>query len=101
MAYNLIISENADRDVDGIVNYIAVKLCNPPAAASFLGRLSACYDRLEDNPLLYALTSHPLFHALGVRKAPIGGYGVFYRVDGMNVYIIRVLSDLEIVDGKL
>lgn len=101
MAYDLVISDNADRDVDGIVSYIAVELANPPAASAFLDRLSACYDRLEENPALYALTAHPIFRALGVRKAPIGGYGVFFRVDGDRVYIIRVLSDLEAVEGKL
>ncbi len=101
MAYDLIISENADGDVDRIIEYIAVRLCNPQAASSFADRLSACYDRLEENPFLYALTPHPLFHAMGVRKAPIGGYGVFYRIDDRDVNILRVLSDLEILDGKL
>lgn len=101
MAYNLIISDNADNDVDSIIHYIAVKLCNPSAAASFVDRLSACYERLEENPMIYALTPHPIFHALGIRKAPIGGYGVFFRVDGNDVHIIRVLSDLEAVEGKL
>lgn len=101
MAYNLVISDNADADVDGIVAYLSGKLGNPPAASGFLDRLSACYDRLEDNPMLYALTPHPLFRALGIRKAPIGGYGVFYRVVGTDVHIIRVLSDLEALEGKL
>lgn len=101
MAYELIITDDADADVDGIVGYIAGKLGNPEAAAGFLDRLSACYDRLEDNPLLYALTPHPVFHALGIRKAPIGGYGVFYRVGEECVQIVRVLSDLEALEGKL
>lgn len=101
MAYDLIISEKADGDVDHIIDYIAVRLNNPQAASAFADRLSACYDRLEDNPFLYALTPHPLFHALGVRKAPIGGYGVFYQIDGQTVRVIRVLSDLEALEGKL
>ncbi len=101
MAYSLLISDKADRDVDAILNYIAVELANPQAAAALLDRLSACYDRLEQNPMLYALTAHPLFHALGIHKAPIGGYGVFYRVEGTDVHIIRVLSDLETIEGRL
>ena len=101
MAYNLIISDNADTDVDGIVAYISRELCNPDAVAGFLDKLSLCYDRLEDNPMLYALTPHPVFQALGIRRAPIGGYGVFYRVIGNDVQIVRALSDLEALEGKL
>lgn len=101
MAYNLIFSDSADADVDNVISYIAQKLGNPSAASGFVDRLSACYDRLEDNPYLYALTSHPVFHALGIRKAPIGGYGVFYQIDGQTVRIIRILSDLEALEGKL
>lgn len=40
-------------------------------------------------------------YALGIRKAPIGGYGVFYQVENDVVHIIRVLSDLEALEGKL
>ena len=101
MAYNLIISEKADADVDGIVAYIALDLGKPSAAPSVPDRLSSCYDRLEENPMLYALTPHPLFQAFGVRRAPVGGYSVFYRVAGMDVQIVRVLSDLEALEGKL
>ncbi|MBR2798934.1 MAG: type II toxin-antitoxin system RelE/ParE family toxin [Clostridia bacterium] len=101
MAYNLFISENADADVDGIVAYISTELHNPDAAAGFLDRLSLCYDRLEANPMLYALTSHPVFQTLSIRRAPIGGYGVFYRVMGDDVQVVRVLSDLEALEGKL
>ena len=101
MAYNLIISDNADADVDVIVAYISRELCNPDAAVGFLDRLSQCYDRLEDSPMLYALTQHPVFQTLGIRRAPIGGYGVFYRVMGDDVQVVRVLSDLEALEGKL
>lgn len=101
MAYNLILSDGADADVDGIVAYISRELCNPQAAVAFLDRLSRCYDRLEENPMLYALTPHPVFRALGIRRAPIGGYGVFYRVVGDDVQVVRVLSDPEAAEGKL
>ena len=101
MAYKLIISDSADADVDGIVESLALKLANPPAASGFLDRVSACYDRLEENPMLYAMTAHPLFRALGVRRAPVGGYGVFYTVCGTDARILRVLSDLETAEGKL
>ena len=101
MDYELYISEAADRDVEQTIDYIALRLHNPPAAAGFADRLSACYDRLAQNPALYALTPHPLFHALGIHKAPIGGYTVFYQYDNTRVTVVRVLSELETLDGKL
>lgn len=36
MAYKLVVSKEAHKDIDDIVHYIAVELANPTAAASFL-----------------------------------------------------------------
>jgi len=36
--YELLITEFAEQDLDGIVEYIAVKLANPPAAGDVLGQ---------------------------------------------------------------
>lgn len=101
MGYNLIISDYAEADVDGIVAYIALEPANLSAASGFLDRLSACYDRLEGNPMLYAVTPHPVFRAMNIRRAPVGGYCVFYRVVGGDVKIVRVLSEREAMEGKL
>lgn len=101
MAYKLIITDRADADLDGIIDYIAFELSNPPAATALLDRVSACYDRLEENPHLYALTPHPVFQTLGIRRAPVGGYNVFFRIADGEVHIVRILSDLEAIEGKL
>ena len=101
MAYNVLISESADHDLGEIVDYIAGKLANLPAASRFLDRVEECYKRLERNPMLYAVTTHPMFGALGIRKAPVGGYCVYYTVEGNEVRVVRILSELESTEGKL
>ncbi len=55
MAYKLIITNNADSELDEIVRYIAEHLDNAKAAASFLDSVESAYDRLTDNPHLYQL----------------------------------------------
>ena len=39
MDYELYISEAADRDVEQTIDYIALRLHNPPAAAAFMAGL--------------------------------------------------------------
>ena len=42
MVYKLIVSKEAHNDVDDIVHYVAIELCNPTAATGFLeGKLSS------------------------------------------------------------
>ena len=48
MAYNLIITNNADSEPEEIVRYIAEHLDNTKAAASFLDSVESAYDRLTD-----------------------------------------------------
>ncbi|MDA8226680.1 MAG: type II toxin-antitoxin system RelE/ParE family toxin [Desulfitobacterium hafniense] len=56
MAYKLIVSKEVHIDIDGIVNYIAVELGNPSAAASFLDDVDRSYRAVMDNPRMYGLT---------------------------------------------
>jgi len=43
--YELLITNFAEQDLEGVVEYIAVKLANPPAAGTFLDNVEACYGR--------------------------------------------------------
>lgn len=53
MAYKLIISKEAHNDVDDIVHYIAIELCNPTAATGFLDGVEKSYHTVIDNPRMY------------------------------------------------
>lgn len=55
MAYKLVISKEAHKDIDDIVHYIAIELANPTAGASFLDDVEKSYIEVVNNPRMYSL----------------------------------------------
>ena len=95
MAYNVLVTEKAEEDLDGIVQYLTRKLCNPDAAISLLEEIEKLYDRLSENPYMYSVCAHPLLADREYRKAVLGGYLALYKVEGSAVYVARYFSGLE------
>ena len=50
MAYNLIITQRADEQIDRLTAYLVINLKNPGAASHFLDEIETIYNRLEENP---------------------------------------------------
>lgn len=94
MAYRVVETRQALRDLEGILSYIARTLDNPAAAAVFADEVEQCYDNLEQMPLMYELCRDPRLSALGYRKAVIRRYILIYRVSEAEqmVYILRFFS---------
>lgn len=79
--YKLIITELAQNDLDGIVNYIARQLDNPIAAGDFLDEVDKCYSFLRENPFIYAASSDAQLEKEGYRKALIKNYLLMFKVN--------------------
>lgn len=88
MAYKVMETELALQDLDHILAYIALTLCNPSAAASFADEVEKCYSILEKMPLTAALCREPRLRALGYRKAVIKNYVMVYKVDKAKKTVI-------------
>lgn len=95
MAYKILITEKAEQDLDGIIQYLVGKLCNPDAAIHLLDAVEQLYGRLSETPFMYALCSHSLLSDREYRKAVLGGYLMLYRVEENTVFVERYFSDLE------
>ena len=93
MAYKLIVSIEAHRDMDEIVGYIAYEVNNPQAAINFLDDVEHSYHFVLENPYMYGLCADARLQMEGCRKIPVKNYLVIYRVDEVQkfVYIIRVI----------
>ena len=93
MAYKLIVSKDADRDIDEIVSYIAHELKNTQAAISFLADVEQSYWHVTENPLMYSLCNDERLQEAGYRIIAIKRYLVIYRVDEArkSVFIVRVV----------
>ena len=93
MAYKLVVSREAHKDIDEIVHYIAVELSNPTAAASFLDNVEKCYQSIINNPLLYCLCNDSKLRNNSYRKIVIKNYLILYRADekAKTVFIVRII----------
>jgi len=93
MAYKIDVSEDAHRDLDEIITYIALVLTNATAAIKLLDKIEKSYQSLVDNPYLYSLCDDASLQEKGYRKIAINNYLVLYRIDGKRkkVFVVRIL----------
>ena len=103
MAYRLIITEKAERDLDDIIAYIVEELCNESAAVNLFTEIERRYDMLEENPHIYPICQQILLAARGYRKVVVNGFVLIIRIDEAVgiVYIERIFSRLEDYAEKL
>jgi plasmid stabilization system protein ParE len=80
--YELRITEYAEQDLDSIVEYLAVKLANPPAAGTFLDNVEASYKSLRRTPRMFSECEDTYLKRKGYRKALINNYLLIFRIDG-------------------
>ncbi len=79
------------RDLDGIWDYIASDLQNVSAAERMVNRIMDDVDHLENHAELGALLSSIADVESDYRFLVTGSYLIFYRVQGSDVYVDRVL----------
>ncbi len=91
MKYKLYYTQEAQRDLDEIWNYILSDLSNPTAAENTVNMIMASIDRLSDFPEIGAMLSSVADVESEYRFLVCENYLAFYRVDGKEVYIDRVL----------
>lgn len=91
MAYKLIITDAAHKDLEEALDYIAGRLSNPAAAAHMLSQVEECYAQLRDFPFLYEACHDTRLRDMGYRKTVIGNYILVFRPDEatQTVYILR------------
>lgn len=89
--YNLIYSEEVDRDLTAIFNYIAED--SEISASEYLGKIEACTLHLQKNPELGRIGKYPELQRLGVRVLPFENYLILYTISEKNqsVSILRVI----------
>ena len=82
MIYDIVISDQAEIDLRGILEYIAFELQAPENASGQLDRLEACIMNLEHMPKRYRQYElEPMEKYEGVRVAPVDNYLVLYIPD--------------------
>lgn len=93
MAYDVLISEPAERDMAEILTYIKVNLCAPEAAKKLLAELKEQIMSLSTQPERCPLVLDEVLAQKGYRKLIVQNYIVFYIVSHEEkcVMVYRVL----------
>jgi len=89
--YKLFYTEEADRDLVAIYNYIAED--SPERAGNYLGKIEKCILQLQDFPNLGNVSRYAELNKLGIKMLPFEDYLIFYTVNSgaETVNVIRVL----------
>jgi len=99
--YNVIISDKADEDMDGIYNYIAKNLQEPIIATNQYNRIADTILSLELMPDRIKLMNSEPERSKGLRSLYVDNYAVFFTINGNFVNIVRVLYSASDVSSKL
>ena len=85
------ISEEAERDLEDIADYIAKD--NPARAMTFVQELRAAALSLGDFPNRYPLLAK--YEHQGVRKCPYEKYLIFYTIEADQIAIAHILNSTQ------
>lgn len=93
MAYKVLITDSADRDIKRTIDYITYELHNPDAAIVLMDTLDKKYILLASSPFAYEVLQHESIKHHGMRRIVINNYVLLYHVDSSQkiVYIDRLL----------
>ena len=93
MGYKIIVTDEANADIDEIIGYIVNSLKNPIAASKLLSEIEDIYDVLKENPEAFAYCNDDYLRGNGYRKIPVKNYIIFYRVnyETDTVYVMRAI----------
>lgn len=91
--YSVVVTEAAERDLAGIVDYLSRKLSSPGAALGVVDEFERLVTSLEELPQAHAAVRDELLALAGYRWTPVGSYMAFFTIDedAATVNIERVL----------
>lgn len=87
MAYEVVILESAQRELQQIIDYLCDALKSAQAAKSFMDGLEAQIALIEGNPELFALSRMPELAIKGYRVALIKNYGMLYTLREEKIHV--------------
>ena len=90
MIFKVEISSQAEEDLRGIFEYIALELLSPESAAGQLDRLEKQILSLNEMPERFPKYGKEPWFSRGLRFSAVDNYIVFYIPD-MNTHIVTVL----------
>ena len=103
MSFKIKITEQAEKDLRGIFEYIAFELKSVQNASGQLDRLEKNIMGLSSMPERFRAYDREPWHSRGLRVMPVDNYIVFYipNHETETVTVIRVMYGGRDVDSQL
>ncbi len=101
MKYNVVITREAEQDMEDIYNYIALELLAPENAIGQYNRIAEAILQLEVFPEAFKIVDFEPEHTMKIRRKFIDNYTIFYRILEGQVEITNVLYTPSDVEGRL
>ncbi len=91
--FNVIITSDAEKELNELDDYITFELHAPDTAVSYIAFIKKKLASLSDMPKRYKLVNDEPWHSRGVRRMNTKNFAVFYIVleDYHEVYIQNVI----------
>ena len=80
MAYSVVITNEAARDIDAILNYLVEQLHAPQAAAALMAEYDEILDKLESYPYMFEESRISMHRKVTYHKFLLGKYVGLYQV---------------------
>jgi len=98
--YDVIVSPEAEADLERIIRYLAVDLRNPQTASALADKIESCLGDLSTMPSKYSFCKDSFLRTLGYHRATAGNYLIIYRIDEaaqrvLIVHFYHTLQDYE------
>ncbi len=98
MEYNVVITREAEQDMEEIYNYIALELLSPEYAMGQYNRIADSIMQLDTFPTGFKIVDFEPENTMELRRKFVDNYTIFYRIIGNQVEVTNVLytpSDVE------
>lgn len=91
MDSKVIFTETARQDLNSIMEYISIRLCNHFAANNLFNHIFKTIDNIVNYPSSYPLVENEYITNKNIRKAVIDNYSLYYVVENQIVKIVRII----------
>lgn len=103
MGYKIVVTKDAEEDLDKYVRYLLFEKRSEQAARNLLNDFEATKIKLESAAESLKLCENQRLHSLGYRRINfmLHGYFMLYRVKDKIVYIDSIFHELQDYENKL
>ena len=86
--FEIVVTSDADRDMDEIFSYVSEKLQVPNAASNLIEKIYTALNALTVMPGRFSLSRDAFLAKQGFHVLPVENYLVFYVIDNLNQRVI-------------